>query len=67
MQLHRILSRKEHVCANDEFSVTWIIGLFILGDVDIHEIVEFGLASLKVKLKPNRKGIKYPFLVEKNF
>ena len=48
MQLHRILSRKEHVCANGEFSVTWFIGLFILGDVDIHEIVEFGLSSLKV-------------------
>ena len=61
MQLHRILSRKEHVCANGEFSVTWIIGLFILGDVDIHEIVEFGLASLKVKLKP--KGLQERYQV----
>ena len=55
------LSRKEHVCANGEFSVTWIIGLFILGNVDIHEIVEFGLASLKAKLKP--KGLQERNLV----
>jgi hypothetical protein len=61
MHLHRILSRKEHVCANGEFSVTWIIGLFILGDVDLHEIVESGLASLKVKLKP--KGLQERNLV----
>jgi hypothetical protein len=41
--------------------VTWIIGLFILGDVDLHEIVESGLASLKVKLKP--KGLQERNLV----
>jgi hypothetical protein len=41
--------------------VTCIIGLFILGDVDLHEIVEFGLASLKVKLEP--KGLQERNLV----
>jgi hypothetical protein len=34
LDLHRILSLKEHVCANRKSIISWIIGLFILGDVD---------------------------------